>query len=381
MDSADKESMSGKASFRAVALASLLCLGVSSFGQDLALETADLRIEQRVDGGYHLFIRKKPDISSVLLTESTRDPALKADNFAYRAADWNPVNGDEIRLLNDVPIPKEKKLWSLIDSTPESDPVFGEAFHIYIPYLVLYGYSWSRNGETYVVDGTYLNMRAFQKPYGDYRGAFKDNPFTLSVTQRPLEGPPEGNFMKDTVEAFSEIATAGSGELVWSTGADDVVPKIKKILEEAKGKSLDLVLALDTTSSMKDDIDSVRRMLIPMLQDIIAGFRSFRIGMVLYKDYFDDYLFKVEKFTGDFGSFQKTLNAIRVSGGRDIPEAVYEALYESATAFPWEADDRIVILIGDAPPHPRQRGKVSKDMVDEAARSRGLKVNAIILPQ
>jgi Mg-chelatase subunit ChlD len=231
------------------------------------------------------------------------------------------------------------------------------------------------------VDGTYLNIRAFEKPYGDYRGAFKDNPFTLSVTQRPLDGPPEGNFMKDTVDAFTQIATAGSGELVWSTGADDVVPKIRKILEDAKGKSVDLVLALDTTSSMKNDIDSVRRMLIPMLTEIIGGFRSFRIGAVLYKDYFEEYLCKVERFTNDFGAFQKTLNAIRVSGGRDIPEAVNEALYESATAFPWAADERIVILIGDAPPHPRQRGKVSKEMVDEAARSRGLKVNAIILPQ
>lgn len=373
--------MSGKPSFQAVALiAILICCG-PAYAQDLILEAEDLRIEQRVDGGYHLFIRKKPGVSSVLLTESTRDPSRKADNFAYRAADWNPVNGDEIRLLNGVPIPRESKIWSLIDSSPESDPVFGEAFHIYIPYLVLYGYTWSRNGETYVVDGTYLNIRAFALPYGDYRGAFKDNPFTLSVTQRPLDGPPEGNFMKDTVDAFTEIATAGSGELVWSTGADDVVPKIRKILEEARGKSLDLVLALDTTSSMKDDIDSVRRMLIPMLQDIIAGFRSFRIGMVVYKDYFDEYLFKAEKFTRDFGSFQKTLNAIRVSGGRDIPEAVHEALYESAISFPWEADERIIILIGDAPPHPRQRGMISKDMVDEAARSRGLKVNAIILPQ
>lgn len=373
--------MGSKPSISIIAALVVLFSAFPAAGLDMSVATGDLRIEQRVDGGYHLFIRKKPDVSSVLLTESTRDPKLKADNFAYRSSTWNPVNGDEIRLLNGAPIPKESKIWSLIDSTPESDPVFGEAFHIYIPYIVLYGYSWSRNGETYVVDGTYLNIRAFEKPYGDYNGAFKDNPFTLSVVQKPLEGPPEGNFMKDTVDAFSEITTAGSGELVWSTGADDVVPKIKKILQEAKGKSVDLVLALDTTSSMKNDIDSVRRMLTPMLQEIISSFRSFRIGMVLYKDYFEEYLYKVERFTSDFAAFQKALNAIRVSGGRDIPEAVNEALYESAVSFPWEAEERIVILIGDAPPHPRQRGEISKDMVNEAVRSRRLKVNAIILPQ
>lgn len=348
--------------------------------ESLFIGPEDLRIEQRVDGGFHLFIRKKPGIASVLLTESTRDPTGKADNYAYRDPLYNPVNGDEIRLLDGKPLANDRG-YSLIDSTPEPDSGFGEAFHIRIPYVVVYGYPWSRSGEVYVKDGTYLNVRAFSLIQGDYRGSFRDNPFVLSVVQKPLEGPPEGNFMKDTVDAFTEIATAGRGEVVFSTGADDVVPKIRKILGEAEGKSVDLVLALDTTSSMKDDIDSVRQMLIPMLQEILAEFSAFRIGMVLYKDYFEEYVTRIEKFTDDFGRFQRTLNAIRVSGGRDIPETVHEALYAACTEFPWAAEERIVILIGDAPPHPRQLGSVSKRMVDQAAAAKDLRLNVIILPQ
>jgi hypothetical protein len=367
---------------RAVSGASFL-LFLCLFGgvlqaQDLSLGPEDLRVEQRADGGFHLFIRKKAGIGSVLLAESTRDPALSADNYAYRAGSWNPVNGDEIRLLNGAPIPKESAIWSLIDSTPESDADFGQAFHIYIPHILEYGYSWSRHGEVYVVDGTYFNIRTFALPYGDYEGAFRDNPFTLRVVQRPLEGPPEGNFMPDTVTAFTEIASAGT--LAWSTG-EDLVEKIKSILDDIDGGSVDLVLCLDTTSSMTDDIDSVRRMLIPMLREIIDKYSQFRIGMVLYKDYLEDYLNRVIPFTDDFSAFQRTLNAIRVSGGRDIPEAVYEALYEAAVKFPWEAEERLIILIGDAPPHHRQRGSISKEMVDQAAAERNLKVNAIILPQ
>lgn len=361
----------------------LICFvsNISLWALDLSITARDLRIEQRVDGGYHLFIRKKPDIASVLLTESTRDPALKADNYAYRTPEWNPINGDEIRYLNGKPISKESKIWSLIDSTAESDSEFGEAYHIYIPYILNYGYSWTRHGEIYVVDGTYLNIRAFEKPYGDYQGGFKDNPFVLRVVQKPLEGPPEGNFMKDTVHAFTEIAAAGKGELVYSTGVDDIVPKIKKVLETHQGRSVDLVLALDTTASMRDDIDSVKAMLIPMLQDIIKGFTSFRIGMVLYKDYFEEYLYKVIPFTDNFVSFQRTLNAIRVGGGRDIPEAVYEALYAACTKFFWMAEERLVILIGDAPPHPRPRGDITKEMLDQAAAEGELKINVMILPQ
>ncbi|MDR2759642.1 MAG: VWA domain-containing protein [Spirochaetaceae bacterium] len=360
----------------------VLILWISpAYGQDLSIGLEDLRIEQRVDGGFHLFIRKKPDVSSVLLTESTRDPALREDNFAYRDPDWNPVNGDEVRVLNGRPISRDQQLWSLIDSSPENHPELGEAFHIYIPYILNFGSESSRHGEVYVVNGTYFNIRAFSLPFADYRGRFKDNPYILEVTQKPLEGPPEGNYMKDTVDAFTKIAAEGNGELVWSTGHEDLVDKIKAVLDKEQGRSLDLVLCLDTTSSMRDDIDPVRKGLIPMLEQTISKYRDFRIGMVLYKDYFDEYLNRTVPFTRDFTVFQRSLNAITVSGGRDIPEAIYEALYEGAVKFPWEGDTRLLILIGDAPPHARQRGKISKAMVDEAVAKQGLKVYTISLPQ
>ncbi|MDR1972892.1 MAG: VWA domain-containing protein [Treponema sp.] len=365
----------------------VFCVSILTFAitgsigaQDLGISARDLRIEQRVDGGFHLFIRKKPGISSVLLVESTKDPRMQEDNYAYRAGQWNEVNGDETRMLNGLPLPGNR-YWSIIDSTPEGHPELGEAFHLYIPYLIYFGYEDTRHGEVYVVDGTYFNLRAFAMPYGDYRGPFRDNPYVLRVTQRPLEGKPEDNYMADTVDAFTEITKSGGGDLVYSTGPDDLVERIKGILDKERGKDVDIVLCLDTTSSMRDDIDRVRRALIPMLNETIAAFTSFRIGMVLYKDYYDEYLNQVIPFTNDFSRFQRTLNNIRVGGGRDIPEAVYEALHEGAIKFPWQAESRIMILVGDAPPHPRQRGKISKEMVDAEVASRNIKVNAIILPQ
>ncbi|GHU64092.1 hypothetical protein FACS189447_00150 [Spirochaetia bacterium] len=357
---------------------SLIFLPLSVFGQDLSFQSGDLIIEQKTASGFHLYIRKKPGISSVLLTESTRDPALRSDNYAYRIAEWNEVNGDEIRLINGAPLSQESTHF-LIDSTPEAHPELGEAFHIFIPWLIYYGYENTRHGELYVANGTYLNIRAFSFPYGDYRGSFKDNPFILNVTQKPPETP-EGNYMKETEEAFNEIAQGG-GYLVYSSGPSDLVDRIKTILEEEKGKKVDLVLCLDTTNSMKDDIAAVRTKIIPMFRDIIADFTSFRIGMVLYKDYFEEYITRVLPFTDDFAVFQRNLNSIQVRGGGDIPEAVYEALYEGAVKFPWEAESRIMILVGDAPPHPRPRGSITREMVDEAAAAKNLKVSAIILPQ
>jgi Mg-chelatase subunit ChlD len=198
--------------------------------------------------------------------------------------------------------------------------------------------------------------------------------------QQPLAGPAEGTYMKDTSDSFTDIVS-GRGELVYSTGPDDLVDKIGEMLAKEKGNEMDMVICLDTTGSMKDDIDSIRERLIPLLEDAIPSFQGFRIGMVLYKDYHDSYLTQAIPFTDNFEQFQTTLNNIRVGGGRDIPEAVHEALYEGATKFPWEAESKLMLLIGDAPPHPRPQGAITKEMVDQAVAERNITVNAIILPQ
>ena len=365
--------------FYAVFFPLLAFISPFTHAQDLTIGAEDILIEHRPDGGFHLFVRKKPGIGSVLLTESTRDPNMRADNYAYRAGEWNAINGDEIRILDGTPIPKESRIYSLISSTITAHDTLGPAFHIYIPYVLYYGYEGGRHGEVFVTHETYLNIRSFSLPFADYRGAFRDNPFVIEATQEP-EKPPEGNYMKEAEEAFNEIAKAGGGDLIYSTGSDDLVNRIQNMLEKEKGKSLDLVLCLDTTGSMKPHIDPLRQKLIPMLREILSDFTSFRIGMVLYKDYGDEYLNKVIPFTSDFNAFQRNLNSIVVRGGGDIPEAVYEALYEGASKFSWDSETRMMILAGDAPPHPKPRGKITKEMVDRIVEEKGIVVQAILLP-
>ena len=350
------------------------------FAQDLSLVPDDIRLDQKADGGFHLFVRKKAGMGSILLTESTRDPNRREDNYAYRAPEWNPVNGDEIRILNEVPISRESRIFSLVDSTPENHPELGEAFHVFIPWIVNYGYENSRHGEVYMTDGTFLNIRTFSYPYADYRGTFRDNPFLLQAVQREAEKP-EGVFMTEAERSYNEIASEGQGDFIFAADPGDLIEKIGDTLKKETGRSVDIVLCMDTTGSMGPYINELRKMLVPMMKEIISGYSDFRIGMVLYKDYKDEYLNKVIPFTRDFNVFQRSLNAIYPRGGGDIPEAVYEALYEGTEKFLWEAESRLLILVGDAPPHPRQRGKISKEMVYEKAAEKGLKVSAILLPQ
>ncbi len=367
---------------RAFSLSSLffLCI-VSLFAQELSLTPDDLVVEQGADGGYHLWIRKTEDIASVLITESTADPTRTEPVYALRDPDYHPVNGDEKRMLNGEFLDTTNGLYSLIDSTPEPYEPFGEAFHIYLPYVAVYGYPWSRSGEIHIVDGTYLNVRTFPLPFADYGAGFADNPFIMRMVQKPLAGPPEDNYMSETLEEYREIAEEGGGTALLSSGEEDIVEKLRRVIGSDGGGSLDLVLALDTTESMKNDFPYLRESLVPMLRSITSGYDSFRFGMVLYKDYAEQYVTRTFAFQTDLSRAQRILDTTTVFGGRDIPEAVHEALYAGIHRFPWEAERKIIVLVGDAPAHPRPRGRVTKEMVYADAASAGIELHTIILPQ
>lgn len=345
----------------------------------LRISPEDLRIDQSLDGGYDLWIRARDGLGSVMITESTEAPDRSVDTFSFRNPEYHPTNGDERRILDGEFLPRDGRYF-LIDSTPEPDTQFGRAFHIFIPYILEFGYPDTRNGELMVLDGAYLSVRTFERRYADYRGGFRDNPFILRVTQAPMEGPPEGNFMPDAVEAFETISERSDGETLYSEGPEDTINRIARLIPE-EGRSLDLVLALDTTQSMHDDIPMLRRDLVPMLRDVIAGYDSVRIGFMLYRDYFEDYLVRRLDWVEDLGAVQDRLDRIRVAGGRDIPEAVYEALWGTLQGFDWFSENRMIILIGDAPPHPRPRGSVTEDQVYDRAAELGVRINTIILPQ
>ncbi|MDR1626799.1 MAG: VWA domain-containing protein [Spirochaetia bacterium] len=359
------------------ACAAFACGGLLE-AQDLSIQTDDIRIDFDAMPGYHLKIRRKPGIASVMLTESTESETRKPATYAYQNPSYNPINGNEKRLLDGKELQQETGHF-LMDSTPEPDAAFGEAFHIFIPYVMEYGYPWGRHGEVQVLDGTYLSIRAFSKPYADYSGDFLDNPFTLRIVQRPLDGAKADNIMPSAAKSYEEIAT--EGEALKSPGQKDMIDKIASIIDKQKAKALDFVLVLDTTRSMHDDIPYLRDLLVPTIREYISRFESFRAGLVVYRDYNEEYLNRVFPFTEDLEQFQRLINGVRVAGGRDIPEAVHEALDAAIRGYDWQAEKRVIVLVGDAPPHPRPRGKATEESVKHAAQEKNITLYTIILPQ
>ncbi|MCQ2590123.1 MAG: VWA domain-containing protein [Treponema sp.] len=341
------------------------------------------------NNGYHLFIKKRPEISSVLLTETVKDPEGKITNYAYRADFYNKINGDEIRYLDGKILDSETSKYSLVDSTVEQTDFFGEAFHIYIPKKLKYGYEWGRNGEIKVEQGTFINIRTFEKPYADYSGDFLDNPFLFRFYKNKKDNTINlsDNYNPQANMSFKELTS----DVTYSKNAESLVTDIQSLIKELKIKdNCDLLFAIDATGSMKDDINQIQKNLVPMLQSEFEKENNIRFGLLFYRDYGDSYSYnglpvKIFGFTTNYDLFSKNLNSIKILGleGGDIPEAVYEALYASEQYFEWDnKNSKHIILIGDAPAHEKPKGtkKITREMVIKIAEEKNINLHCILLP-
>ncbi len=370
----------------------LLTVSISIFSQ--ALDPEDVYLEAREDG-FYLFIRQKPGINSVMLTESMERPDRSVATYALRSEGPNSVNGSERRLLNGEFL-KEGHL-SLIDSTPEPNLRFSNpAFLILLTPRILFGYpqiQGSRHGvhdlRELIREGRdpyWFNIRTFEKTYGDYTGKWLDNPFEIKAIHAaqdsaPLPANPSGEISEDRfrpnlINRFTEL----SRRTYTSEGGDDLIRRIRDILSTFSGDSLDVVICLDTTRSMRPHLQTIKDQLLVPIQEDARRFREFRVGWVFYRDYMEEYLTRTIDFRFDWSLVQRDLNAVQVGGGGDVPEAVIEALYAGANSFTWKSDQRLIILVGDSPPHEVPRGRVTREMLQQAQVSKSIEIHAIMLP-
>jgi hypothetical protein len=143
----------------------------------LSLAQEDFLAVPSPEGGYDLFIRKKPAIASVLL--SAFDAAnSRAVDYALRTEYWNMVNGDEITMLEDDGL---DQMWYIIDSTPEFDPMFGEeVFHLYLPPMVYVFYN-AIPTVIHIHEGLSINVRAYNMPFADPAANYQDNQYIITT--------------------------------------------------------------------------------------------------------------------------------------------------------------------------------------------------------
>jgi len=173
-----------------ICMAFIILVSGTAFGHGPSLvltPSTDVRIETVYSCntliGYNLYVRQKPGMESVMLTEPT-------GNYALRSVAWNSTNGNEVRKLSGVILKDANSRYSILSSTPICDGKFGSAFHLFIPVNIVYGNPSSACGPVYLNSsrGLQVNIRTFDHKYADPNyGKFQNNMVAIGC---PVENTP-----------------------------------------------------------------------------------------------------------------------------------------------------------------------------------------------
>jgi len=171
--------------------------------------------------------------------------------------------------------------------------------------------------------------------------------------------------------AFEALAVDTGGTMVRARGAASVPDAVVQAIEAgaASGRSFDLLIVLDVTGSMSDDIDAVKDdldMILGALEE--HGDGSQRIGLLTYGDRCaDDPWLEFHDLT-EVEAIRQEIMDVNVSGGGDLPESVYDAVEQAMVSASWENENRFAIIIGDAGPH-REGGSCYETTYEQAVMS------------
>jgi Mg-chelatase subunit ChlD len=145
-----------------------------------------------------------------------------------------------------------------------------------------------------------------------------------------------------------------------------------KIMSERLGQ-LDLVFVVDNTGSMGSYIEVTKSKILEIIRTIKKEelCHRLRVGLVAYRDHPpEEETWVVQKFelTPDTAAIEENVKRMEASGGGDGPEAVDTALMTANRMEFLRDAAKIMVLIGDAPPHGvESTGAFSKGSPDGAS--------------
>ncbi len=144
---------------------------------------------------------------------------------------------------------------------------------------------------------------------------------------------------------------------------------------------IDVVFALDTTSSMTGLIEGAKQKIWSIASHIASGRPTpeLRVGLVPYRDRGDAYVTQVFPLTSNLDEVYARLRTFKAQGGGDPPEAVRRALMDSIRKMDWAPGKnvmRVVFLVGDSPPNEYSDEPSEQELAAEARR-KGILINTI----
>ena len=120
----------------------------------------------------------------------------------------------------------------------------------------------------------------------------------------------------------------------------------------ATPSNLDLMLMIDTTGSMGDELEYLKVEIKNVIERVCSEQNiNVRLSVNFYRDEGDDYVVKYYDFRDDIDDCVRILGEQCSDGGGDYPEAVHTAL-GNVLQHSWREDSvKLCFFVLDAPPH------------------------------
>lgn len=142
-------------------------------------------------------------------------------------------------------------------------------------------------------------------------------------------------------------------------------------------KALDLMLVVDTTGSMGDEISYLQAELDDVVSRVSRMNANLPVNLSVnfYRDLEDDYVVRSYPFSYNINEQMSYLRAEYANGGGDYEEAVELALNDAVNGHVWDEDAvKIMFLVLDAPPHLNENVKASLSATIDAASAQGIRI-------
>lgn len=184
-------------------------------------------------------------------------------------------------------------------------------------------------------------------------------------------------YSKACLKQFHQLAASTGGSIKAVVGSKMVVETIEQIILKNAQQQTDIMLVIDKTSSMSDDIQHIRKG-FKLIFRALKKYKGVRLSVATYGDRRldgDDW-YSYSNFEHNFADALNFIKKIKPTGGGDFPESAYDGVYKAFQEGFWQSNTkRIVILLGDAPSLVGTGSKhTAEEIIDLATREK-IKMN------
>lgn len=184
-------------------------------------------------------------------------------------------------------------------------------------------------------------------------------------------------FDKMALDCFFHLGHSTGGEFYYKSGVESVHQTLVDIVKDHGQVGADIIFLVDKTSSMFNDIDSVRANVDNMIEQL-KQLNGIQLGAAAYGDKNVDgpLWYEQSGISIDYDVTSNFVKQIKLTGGGDYPESVYDGIAEVINNTDWrENSKKMILVVGDAPSLEDSLTGYNRRELLELCNSKQIKVN------